>query len=464
VPAATGEDPGVSDYLLGMSTRQRRTPRARTLAPFAALLAALLALLAGSGDVAGAARAHASAGAPLGGVNIVDLGRGSTSAEADKAISYARQLHAKVVRTELPWAVFEPEAQGRINQSAEDFTDRLMSDAQAAGIRVIANVDSSPCWASSAPASLLSQCSSKTHTAANTYPPSDPATYGNFVAFLARRYVAQLAAIEVWNEPDQSNEFYFGGPNKARNYAALLRGAYPAVKLANPQMPVLGGSIVGTNGVFLKALYAAGIKGYYDGLSVHFYTLTLAALRATHEVQLANGDRTPLWLNEFGWTSCWPKHKIQQDQGCVTQAVQAKNLTNTFRALARTPWVASEVVYKLQDSPLEEFGSITARGAHKPAFSALSHVLASPFAPAGPVTLSLRKRGGQVLAGGEAPVGDFMRLEAFQGKLLRYRATFELDRFNRYSIPLPRVLGSSGLRVRVSQAWTGLARAAQKTI
>jgi hypothetical protein len=453
----------VSDYLVGMSTRERRMPLARMLALLVTTATALLALFAGPAGVAAASSAHASANPPLGGVNIVDLGRGSTSDEADKAISFARQLHAKVVRTELPWAVFEP-AQGRIDAAAEAFTDRLMSDAQAAGIRVIANVDSSPCWASSAPASLLSQCSPTTHTVANTYPPSDPSTYGSFVAFLAQRYAAQLAAIEVWNEPDQSNEFYFGGPNKAQHYAALLRGAYPAVKLANPQMPVLGGSIVGANGIFLKALYAAGIKGYYDGLSVHFYTLTLAALRATHEVQLANGDHTPLWLNEFGWTSCWPKHKIQQEQGCVTQAVQAKNLTNTFRALAHTPYVASEVVYKLQDSPLEEFGSITARGAHKPAFSALSHVLVSPFGSASPVKLSLRSSGGRVVASGEAPVGDFMRLEAFQGKLLRYRATFELDRFNRYSIALPRVLGSHGLRVRVSQFWTGLAKAAQKTI
>jgi len=430
------------------------------LAPFAVLLA----LFAQGGAIASATSARAAASTPLGGVNIVDLGRGSQTDEADRAISFARQLHAKVVRTELPWAVFEPNGPNRIDPDAQTFTDRLMNDAQAAGIHVIVNVDSSPCWASSAPASLLAQCSPKTHTVANTYPPSDPADYGRFVAFLAQRYAAQLAAIEVWNEPDQANEFYFGGSNKAQHYAALLRGAYPAVKLANPPMPVLGGSIVGANGVFLKALYAAGIKGFYDGLSVHFYTLTLAALRATHEVQLANGDHTPLWLNEFGWTSCWPKHKLQQEQACVTKAVQAANLTNTFRALARTPYVASEVVYKLQDSPLEEFGSITARGAHKPAFSALSHVLASPFASPSAVTLSLRSRGGRVLASGGAPVGDFMRLEAFHGSVLRYRVTFELNRFNRYSIALPRVLGGHGLRIRVSQFWSGLAKAAQKTI
>ena len=70
---------------------------------------------------------------------------------------------------------------------------------------------------------------------------------------------------------------------------------------------MLAGSLVGSNGLFLRALYAAGIKGYYDGLSVHFYNLTLASLRAIHEMQLANGDSKPLWLDEFGWSSCWPR-------------------------------------------------------------------------------------------------------------------------------------------------------------
>ena len=53
---------------------------------------------------------------------------------------------------------------------------------------------------------------------------------------------------------------------------------------------MLAGSLVGSNGAFLRALYAAGIKGYYNGLSVHFYNLTLASVRSIHEVQLANGD------------------------------------------------------------------------------------------------------------------------------------------------------------------------------
>ncbi len=277
-------------------------------------------------------------------------------------------------------------------------------------------------------------------------------------------YGTHLAAIEVWNEPDQSNQHYFAGPDKPQRYAAILRAAYPAIKLVNPQVPVLAGSLVGSNGVFLRALYAAGIKGYYDGLSVHFYTLVLASLRAIHEVQLASGDTKPLWLNEFGWSSCWPRHRTQQEQACVTAPMQGANLLDTFHALAHTPYMAAEVVYALQDSVTEDFGVLSLTGAHKPSFAALSGALASPFGNARPVTLSLSLRSGQVVASGSGPVGDYMELEGFQGSVLRYRALFTLDRFNRYSIALPRVLGTGGLRVRVYQYWAGQGREAQKSI
>ena len=244
----------------------------------------------------------------------------------------------------------------------------------------------------------------------------------------------------------------------------MLRAAYPAIKQANPQVPVLAGSIVGPNGKFLRALYAAGIKGYYDGLAVHFYTLTLASLRFMHQVQLASGDTTPMWLDEFGWSSCWPRYRVQQEQACVTRQIQARNLQDLFRSLARTPWVAAEVVYELQGSVREDFGALSQTGARKPAFSALARAFVSPTGPVSRVTLRLHRRGRHVVASGSAPVGDFMGLEAFQGTLLRYRAVFRLDRFNRYSIKLPAVLGTHGLRVRVYQNWAGLAAAANRSV
>jgi hypothetical protein len=433
------------------------------IAAFATALCGL-ALLSFAGAATAKSGAHAAAH-PLGGVNVVGLSSSVQPAAADEDIALVKRMHAQVVRTELDWSVLEPRAANQTDPQALAFVDRLVADAAAAHIKVIATVRSTPCWDSSAPAALMAKCTPNHLTAANAWPPRDPGEYARIVSFLVRRYGTKLAAIEVWNEPDLSKELYFAGPEKAAHYAAILRAAYPAVKQANPQVAVLAGSLVGSNGVFLRALYAAGIKGYYDGLAIHYYTLTLASLRSIREVQLANGDSKPLWLDEFGWGSCWPHARIQQEQACVTPRVQASNIANIFRELANTRYVAAEVIFQLRDYSHEDFGAVTQSGLQKPAFKTLSSALASPFsARVSPVTLRLRRHSGRVLAGGSGPVGDFMGLEVFQGSTLRYRAVFTLDRFNRYSIPLPRALGTHGLRVRVFQYWSGIGRGAQKRI
>jgi hypothetical protein len=403
------------------------------------------------------------AGPPLGGVNATGITFGASAARVNRDIRWAHSLDAHAIRVEIPWSMLEP-ARGQIEPRALAFTDNLIAKAAAAGIKVVALVMWTPCWASSAPAALLNKCRAGTSSKAQAWAPVNPATYGSFVAFLAARYGSKLAAIEVWNEPDQANEAYLAGPEKAKHYAEILRAAYPAIKQADPSMTVLGGSLVGSNGAFLKALYADGIKGYYDGLSVHFYNLVLASLRYLHEVQLANGDTTPLWLNEFGWSSCWPRRRIQQEQGCVTKQVQATNLRNVFRSLARTPWVAAEIVYSLQGTRSEDFGVLTETGAHKPSFGTLRGVFRSPFGSPSPVTVHLSRRGDQVVAGGSGPVGDYLQMEAFKGGRAVYRAQFTLDRFNRYAIALPPVLGTRGLRVSVFQYWTGTAKAAGASI
>jgi Cellulase (glycosyl hydrolase family 5) len=407
------------------------------------------------------ANAQASASVQLGGINA---GLGSSAAEIDQTLSAAQALHAKIIRFEVPWSVLEPRASGQMNPQTLAELDRFTSGAAAKGIGVILMIDRTPCWASSAPPALLSSCVPGQGGAADSWPPRDPADFAALVKALAERYSHTITAIEVWNEPDQANEKYFAGPEKARRYAALLIAADTAIKQADPAMKVLGGSLVGTNGAFLRLLYQYGIKGHYDGLAVHFYTLTLAGLRSIRAVQTANGDAAPLWLDEFGWPNCYPRQQIQEEQACVTSATQALNVTNMFRELRTAKYVAAATLYEMQDGGGDSFGALTTTGARKPSFSALSKVLASPFGSPSPVTLSLKRVHGSVLAQGSGPVGDFMQLEAFKGKALRFRATFTLDRSNRYSVTLPPVLGTRGLRIRVFQSWTGLAHAAQKRI
>jgi polysaccharide biosynthesis protein PslG len=432
----------------------------------AALVAALVGAFGTPSFAAGprhAAKARPAGVIALRGVNVVNVDADPTSV-ADRAIEQAHALHATVVRTDVLWSTLEPIASGVIEPRTLAFMDRLVSDAAADGIRVIVLADRSPCWESSAPAALIGSCKPGTANVANDWPPRSVADYAAFVTYLAQRYGTHLAAIEIWNEPDQANEHFFAGPEKAKRYAALLKAAYAAVKAANPAVAVIGGSLVGSNGAFLRALYAEGIKGHYDGLAVHYYNLTLASVRAIHEVQLANHDHTPLWLDEFGWTSCWPKETIQQEQACVTEQAQASNEANLFSALRRARYVAAAVLYKLQDTKDEEFGALTSSGVPKPAFVALSQALTSPSASPERVRLKLRRAGRRVVASGSGPVGDYMQLEALKGTTTRYRVLFTLDRFNQFSITLPRSLGTHGLTVRVYQYWSGLQSAAHAHI
>jgi polysaccharide biosynthesis protein PslG len=406
--------------------------------------------------------AHAAAAAPPGGVNIE--GARYSAAEADRQIETVKLLHAKLVRFELAWANFEPNGPGQMEPRTLAYTDRLLADAHAAGIGVIMLVDDTPCWASSAPAEVKRRCRPGRPSQANDWPPENPANYATTVGYLAQRYGDELTAIEVWNEPDQANELYFAGPNKAARYAALLRAAYPAVKQADPNIKVLAGSLVGYNGIFLRALYAAGIKGYYDGLAVHFYSLTLASLRSFRAAEVASGDQTPLWLDEFGWSSCYPRRKLQDEQACVTPQVQARNITNLYRELSGTSYLAAMTLFTLRDSSDQSFGVLSARGGRKPSFGALAGVLGSPFGAVEKVSLELRHSGGRVLASGGGPVGDTLKMEVRVAGALRFRALFTLDRFNRYSIRLPASLGTRGLSARVYQTWLGPASAVEKSI
>src|SRR5207248_77804 len=150
----------------------------------------------------GATSSQRPATGPLGGVNVIGLYSGVSPAVADRQIAAARKLHAKVVRAELRWSTLEPVRPNDVDAAALAFTDRLVGAAAAAGIRVIFTVDSTPCWASSAPASLLRNCVPRKSTPANAWPPTDPASYAAAVAYLAHRYGAKLAGIEIWNEPD----------------------------------------------------------------------------------------------------------------------------------------------------------------------------------------------------------------------------------------------------------------------
>lgn len=393
----------------------------------------------------------ASAATQWRGVQLPEAERNPTADNAFQ-LGEIEKLGANVVRTEARWDRLEPREPGTYDEERLAKLDDQVEGAAQRGMRTLLLVQGTPCWTTTAPGA---RCPGSTTSA--FYPPRDAAAYGRFAAFLAERYRGKLAAIEVWNEPDHLNEFYWKGPDKPRRYAQLLRGAYPVIKRAAPDVPVLAGALVGADGRFLQALYRAGIKGSYDGLSVHFYDLVLASLRSIRQVQLRNGDRKPLWLAEFGYQSCGPRGK-RGGQLCVTRETQAQALSDVFRAIRRVSWVRAAVLYMVQDNGQYAFGLLDRQGEPKPAFRALTGLLRSP-PPSRAARLSLRVRGGQVVADGSVPAGDVLELVARSSRL-RYRVTVRPRRDATFSVAIPRQLGTR-VAVSVRHLWTGRSASAR---
>jgi hypothetical protein len=402
--------------------------------------------------------AGAASATPLYGVQGVEAVPWVSPADADKALDEAKSTHAKVLRVEVSWSVLEPVASGVRDPATLAAIDHVVAGASARGMKVLLLVDSTPCWASTSPSRGTCSGSNPNAPDVTRYQPSGTQGYVDVSTFLVQRYAKDIAAFEIWNEPDQANQQYWAGPDKVANYVALTKAVYPAIKSVAPQVTVLAGSFVGGNGKWLQALYAAGIKGYYDALSVHFYDLTLSALSTTRAVQKANGDSKPLWLAEFGFTSCYTKGgpAFRVDHACNTRAGQAQNLVDTLRSIRKVSWVKGAIVYTLHDqSEAYQFGLLTAAGKRKPAFGAVSNVFAGKTVAVTKPKMKLTASKGRVTVAGTASQVEMFTLSVYRSGRLAYRLVLRTDRFGGYKVKLPAAVGTSHLRVRLAGTWTG---------
>lgn len=113
--------------------------------------------------------------------------------------------------------------------------------------------------------------------------PSDPKPMGNFIEAMVKRYGDQIAAYEIWNEPNLQQEN--GGrvvPEDAGKYVELLVESYKRIKAVNPAAFVIAAPPSST-GVddpsqavsderWYKAMYTYKnglVKDYFDAQGVH---------------------------------------------------------------------------------------------------------------------------------------------------------------------------------------------------
>jgi len=233
-----------------------------------------------------------------------------------------------------------------------EYPDWLVSACHYYGLHLGVRLDHPPQWA-------LSQSDEGV--------PVDIAAYARFVGMVAQRYRGRVDAYIIWNEPNLAQE-WGGLPPNPTGYVELLKAAYQAVKEADPEALVVSAGLAPTNHldqtamddrVFLREMYAAGAKPFFDVLGTHPYGfayppddppgahdgLNLARLADLRRIMVENGDaHKPVWATELGWTIASPRPDLAWLE--VSEEQQAAYLVGAFRkARQEWPWLKLIVVW-----------------------------------------------------------------------------------------------------------------------
>jgi polysaccharide biosynthesis protein PslG len=313
--------------------------------------------------------AAASAGAsvpPLHGFNnhaFVD-----PSSNVSTELQLEQQAGANVQRVNVPWLAIET-ARGVYNSAAVARLDQVVNSATSAGIRTELMVNGTPCWASSA-VRIGATCLSADFW---DYPPANPATYGAFVAWITARYGSQLAGVEVWNEPNAPGGSNFVSLFPARDYAALVEAAHAA---RTNGVPIVAGALTEqTDLAFMDQLFLQpGFRSSFDVWAVHAYDTDAShvafAVRLRRDRLSSFGVSAPIWVDEFGWSSCSICN--------ISEAQQGSLLATTFQALTQPALgVAGAMSYDLRDDGTDptqtgfNFGVVTRSYTQKASYSAV---------------------------------------------------------------------------------------------
>jgi hypothetical protein len=331
------------------------------------------------------------------GAQLHPLWGSSTISDFDRELDVLQAAGANVVRIDLSWSSLQLNGKDYYSPSYVAKADTFFQHAAARGIKVIPSFWSTPCWASSAPETLKQNCSGDWWNRGVTrYPPTYATDYANAARWAADRWGGYMAAFQIWNEPNEANQSFWKTTDPAGDYVGLVKAAYPAVKSSRfAQLPVIAGGLSKTDGVFTQSLYAKGIRGYFDAFAVHPYTEArspyetrtgnerkwsfISGVPWIREIMLANGDDKPIWLTEFGHTTC----NDFANKYCVTYDAQATQIADAWTILQGWSYVQGATQYNLRNkgtdpaSREDNYGLLRRDFTPKPAMESFKRAMAA---------------------------------------------------------------------------------------
>ncbi len=279
----------------------------------------------------------------------------------DRTVRMAHEAGIVWAKQQFSWEEIEK----RKNQFDWAKSDQIVATFERCGLpsatpvvkcdmQIIARLDRPPAWA-------------RMDKNIATSPPDDFNDYGDFVDAFVRRYKGRIHYIQIWNEPNIFPE-WGNRPVDPAGYAALLEIAYKRAKAADPNVRVLSAPLAITLGEgwsadsdawrhmndldYLRELYKAGAKDYFDILSANAFGLRAAPddppdpaklnfsrVALARQIMEANNDaHKAVWINEYGWNAAPPDFSNDKlTWGRVTEQQQA-DYTIRGIAEARVKW------------------------------------------------------------------------------------------------------------------------------
>ncbi len=268
-------------------------------------------LLAGT-TVIGATCLHYTVGAPDHRLDFAALPAGTDfgGPALPRSVALADQLGMNGVRARVEWAQLLPQGTaGPMDFSAYD-------DAFAAAAREAKDLGVG-LWAQVGEGSPIEEAL------------VEEGRWEERVAELVTHFRGVMPAWEAWNEPNNT----FGS---ADDYVTrVLEPFARAVRGADPEARVIGGSTLGVDLDYWQGIVAAGGLDSLDVAAIHPYTShnrsweeqgTPEAIAALQDLLAESGASIPLWNTESAWWSDGPANLLAQADKAARAALWGRGL------------------------------------------------------------------------------------------------------------------------------------------
>jgi hypothetical protein len=264
------------------------------------------------------------------------------------------------IRQKFAWRDIEPEKHDlpvdHPGRYVWEHADAMMADIQAKDVEVVIRLGTPPDWA------VLSD---ETYTYGQI--PFDMKRLTDYCYAIANRYQGQVAAYQVWNEPNLDREWGYHSPDPAA-YVDLLAGCSEAIHRADPGVTIISAGLSPTDTrtpnvmphiEFLLNMYEAGASRYFDVLGVHapgYFShpatdpasldrrwWTFRHVEDIRAIMVELGDaHKQIAITEMGWTTDQrPAEESIYSWFGITPEQQGKYLADAYRYAAEhwRPWV-----------------------------------------------------------------------------------------------------------------------------